>query len=300
MPSKRLPRAPAKRKPAKSTESKNSASTPLYVLSDATGSLARHMVTTFLTQFPAGAFALHLKPFIAEHDRLTQAMADLAAHPGIVFHAVVSSKTKRQITDHCRKQKMPCYDLTGPAVDFLAAVSKIAPNSDENRLHPIDAVYCDRINAMTYTVEHDDGLGLDTLGSADIVLAGVSRTGKTPTSVYLAMQGYRVANVSLAIEVAPPPELLALRPGSTVGLILDPMRLVEIRTRRQTAWNMAQTPYSEMERVEEEVAWSRKLFAKLRCPVLDVTDQAIEETAARLLDLLHLSQPPARDAEGLS
>jgi regulator of PEP synthase PpsR (kinase-PPPase family) len=273
---------------------------PLYILSDATGSLARHMVTTFLTQFPAGAFQLELKSFVGESRRLTAALEAITQRPGIVFHAVVSEKLKREITRHCKSLKIECCDLTGPAVQFLAGASHIKPLSDQQRLHRVDNVYCDRINSMSYTLEHDDGLGLDTLCDADIVLAGVSRTGKTPTSVYLAMQGYRVANVSLAIAVEPPPQLLALAPGKTVGLIIDPRQLAEIRTRRQNGWHMSRTQYNEGEQVVEELKWSRRLFAKMGCPVLDVTDQAIEETAARLLELLNLTHPPMHAGDGLA
>ena len=153
---------------------------------------------------------------------------------------------------------------------------------------------------MSFTLEHDDGLGQDNLEEADVVLAGVSRTGKTPTSIYLAMLGFRVANISLAAQVEPPRQLLGLAPGKTVGLIIDPRRLAEIRTRRQTAWHMTQTNYNDPHGVQAEVEWSRRLFAKLRCPILDVTDQAIEETAARVLDLLGLSQPSIGSERGLS
>ncbi len=273
---------------------------PLYILSDSTGNLARHMVTTFLTQFPTGAFQLQLKPFVGEPGRLAAALSGISDRRRIVFHAVVSPKLKREIARHCQEMEIACCDLTGPTVEFLATAAHIRPLSDEQLLHRVDNVYCDRINAMTFTLEHDDGLGLETLGAADIVLAGVSRTGKTPTSVYLAMQGYRVANVSLAKAVEPPRQLMDLPPGKTVGLAIESHQLAEIRTRRQTSWRMAQTQYNDPRDVEDEIAWSRRLFAKLRCPILDVTDQAIEETAARLLDLLGLNQPPYRTAEGLT
>jgi [pyruvate, water dikinase]-phosphate phosphotransferase / [pyruvate, water dikinase] kinase len=275
-------------------------SIPLYIISDATGSLAKHMVTSFLTQFPGKAFEMHLKPFVSEPDRLARALAAIADRPGIVFHAVVAPELKRQITRRCRELELACCDLTGPTVDFLAKASKIKPVSDPRHLHRVDDLYCDRINAMTFTLEHDDGLGLETLDAADIVITAVSRTGKTPTSVYLAMQGYRVANVSLAMGVEPPRQLLELKPGKTVGLVIDPRQLAEIRTRRQTAWRMAQTQYNDPLEVRAEIDWSRRLFAKLQCPVLDVTDHAIEETAARLVDLLGFTQPPCHAVEGLS
>lgn len=285
------------RKPA---AGKSRGQVPLYVLSDSTGNLARHMMTTYLTQFPEGTFAAHMKPFVNEPRRLKLALAAISAHPGIVLHAVVSPELKREISAHCQQLEVACFDLTGPAMEFLEKAVRVEPLRDHSRLHRVDKVYCGRINAMSFTLEHDDGLGLETLGDADIVLAGVSRTGKTPTSIYLAMQGYRVANISLTARVEPPRQLLDLAAGKTVGMLIDPRRLAEIRTRRQTGWRMTQTDYNDPREVEEEVEWSRRFFAKLRCPDLDVTDQAIEETAARILDLLGLSQPGSTHEEGLS
>jgi regulator of PEP synthase PpsR (kinase-PPPase family) len=265
--------------------------TPLYVFSDSTGNLARHMVTSFLTQFPAGSFEVVTRPFISEPARIDESLDALSTRPGIVFHAVVSPALKKQIAERCIALGIPCWDLTGSAVEFLAKAAALDSKSDPQRLHRVDNAYCGRINAMTFTLEHDDGLGLDSLGQADVVLAGVSRTGKTPTSIFLAMQGFRVANVSLAIAVAPPKELLVLNPKKIVGLVIDPGQLAEIRTRRQTAWRMNQTGYNEPREVAREIEWCRQVFAKLHCPVLDVTDQAIEETAARIVDMLGLPEP---------
>ncbi|HTW94417.1 MAG TPA: kinase/pyrophosphorylase, partial [Tepidisphaeraceae bacterium] len=198
---------------------------------------------------------------------------------------------KQQIAVQCKKLNVPHWDLTGSAVGFLAGAAKLEPECDPQRLHPVDGAYCGRINAMTFTLEHDDALGLDSLDEADIVLAGVSRTGKTPTSMLLAIQGFRAANVPLAMGVTPPKELFALNPRKIVGLVIDPGQLAEIRTRRQTAWRMSQTAYNEPREVAKEMEWSHRVFADLHCPVLDVTDQAIEETAARIVDLLGLPEP---------
>jgi hypothetical protein len=249
------------------------------------------MVASFLTQFPAGSFQVWVKPFVSEPRRLTDAFAAMLAQPGIVLHAVVSPDIKHEIAGWCLEIGSPCFDLTGPVVDFLAAASHIGPKSDPRNLHPVDEVYCGRINAMSFALEHDDGLGLDSLGEADIILVGVSRTGKTPTSMYLAMQGFRVANVSLAVQVEVPPQLSQVSSKKLVGLIIDPGQLAEIRTRRQTGWRMSQTRYNEPMEVQREIEWSRRQFARLHCPVLDVTDQAIEETAARIVDVLGLTEP---------
>src|SRR5204863_4187172 len=130
----------------------------------------------------------------------------------------------------------------------------------------------------------------DTLGRADVVLAGVSRTSKTPTCIYLAQQGYKAGNVALAVEVEPPRELLAMPREKVIGLVIDPQRLSAIRTRRITDWGMSDTGYNVLEAVRREVAWSRKLFARQGWEVLDVTSQAIEETAGRIVERLGLGR----------
>jgi regulator of PEP synthase PpsR (kinase-PPPase family) len=160
----------------------------------------------------------------------------------------------------------------------------------------MDDAYRRRIGAMEFTLGHDDGLGLDTLHEADVVLVGVSRTSKTPTSILLAQQGYQAANISLAMGVEPPSQLALIPPTKVVGLVIDPSQLAMIRNRRQAAWGMAPTPYGDPANVAREVAWSRTLFQRLGWPILDVTDQAVEETAARVIEMLGLSSLPIERA----
>jgi hypothetical protein len=205
----------------------------------------------------------------------------------------MSADLKQAINLRCRELKLPVCDLTGPFVEFLARESGISPDTSHRRLHDVDEAYQNRIRALEFTLEHDDGLGLDTLNKADIVVVGVSRTSKTPTSIYLAQQGHRVANVSLAQEVEPPKELMSVPPQKVVALVIDPQQLAEIRTRRQTGWRMATTSYNDPEHVKAEMAWARRLYARNGWAILDVTDQAIEETAARILAIVGLEQAPA-------
>jgi regulator of PEP synthase PpsR (kinase-PPPase family) len=276
---KRAPRAAPAAAPARRT---------LYVLSDSTGNLARHMLTAFLTQFPRDAFAVRFKSFVQTDANVNVAFDEIEAAPGMVLHAVVSADLKKAISLRCRRLELPECDLTGPFVDFLARESGISPAANHRRLHDVDETYQNRIRALEFTLEHDDGLGLDTLEEADIVLAGVSRTSKTPTSIYLAQQGRRVANVSLAHEVEPPQPLLRMPARKVVALVIDPQQLAEIRTRRQTGWRMPTTSYNDPEHVKAEMVWARRLFARQGWPILDVTDQAIEETAARVLAIVGL------------
>ena len=271
----------------------------VHVVSDSTGNLARHMLAALLTQFPPDAVELRFHSFVRTGPRLAATLERVGAAPGAICHALVSEELKRDVAAFCNAAHIPHHDLTGGLLTFLAGVCGAAPRGDVQSLHRIDEGYKRRIGALEFTINHDDGLGLETLGDADVVLAGVSRTGKTPTGIYLAQLGYRVANVALAVESEPPAELLRLPPGKVVGLVIDPHQLVLIRDRRATAWHLGKTSYDDPAHVEREIDWARKLFARRGWPILDVTDQAIEETAARIIDVLRLSAAPAAGAAAI-
>jgi len=258
----------------------------IHVLSDSTANLPRHMMAALLTQFPPNSADVRFATFVRTETRLEEVLRDISGPGHVVCHAVISPGMKQQIELHCAACGIPSYDLTGGIVHFLQQAIGVAPVSNLNALHPIDDAYRQRIGAMEYTLNHDDGLGVDTLHEADVVLAGVSRTSKTPTSILLAQQGYRTANVSLAKGVDVPVSLLALPKDKVIGLVISPSQLAMIRARRQAAWKMAETSYNQPDNVASEVAWSRNLFQRQGWPVLDVTDQAVEETAARVIELL--------------
>jgi regulator of PEP synthase PpsR (kinase-PPPase family) len=260
----------------------------IYVLADSTGNLPRHMLRALLTQFPADAFEVRVKPFLHDAERLRDVMDVIEAEPGIVLHALVSRAAKAAIEAFCTSSGLPCYDLTGGLVDFLAAASGLQPSEDPRALHNVDEVYRRRIEAIEFAMAHDDGLGLDTLHQADVVLAGVSRTSKTPTTIYLAQQGLKAGNVALAMPVEPPRQLLALPPKKVVGLVIDPSQLFEIRHRRRQEWHMGDSGYNDPQAIEAEIQWSRRLFARQGWAIIDVTNQAIEETAARISQRLGL------------
>ncbi|MCC6422045.1 MAG: kinase/pyrophosphorylase [Phycisphaerales bacterium] len=283
------PRRKTTRKKA-AKKSSLSAARPIYILSDSTGNLARHMLTAILTQFPESSFTLRTWTFLRTKEQIHQALKSAVDDKAIIFHAMVSDEDKQHIANHCRQLGLSQCDLTGGFVEFLSSHSGVMPTANLGRLHFTSHEYHHRIRSLEFTLDHDDGLGLETIHKADLVLTGVSRTSKTPTSIYLAQQGYRVANVALAMGIDPPAQLLALK-EKVVGLVIDPMQLSEIRTNRQTGWRMGNTSYNDPQSVSREVAWSKKLFVSRGWPILDVTDQAIEETAARIVNLLRLEKP---------
>ncbi len=260
----------------------------VYLLSDSTGNLARHMMAAFATQFPPDAFKVQLKLFLNTAAKLNATLDEIARQPGIVLHAVVESQAKETVENRCAAMSVPVRDLTGRFVTFLSEATGLHSRPDVHQLHQLDDAYDKRIRALEFTIDHDDGLGLSTLHEAQIVLTGVSRTSKTPTGIYLSQLGYRVANVALAMEVAPPAELLALPGSKVVGLVIDPDYLLEIRQRRKQDWHMTPSSYSDPSHIEDELKWSRQLFRRQGWPILDVTGRAVEETAAHALALLGL------------
>jgi regulator of PEP synthase PpsR (kinase-PPPase family) len=274
----------AKRIAPKSTDVRRT----LHVLSDATGNLAQHMLAALLTQFPPDLLQIHIWTFQRTPDQIDQTLSRIDARNDAVLHALVSAEAKARVNAFCAEKGVPCRDLTGPLSQFVQDITRSQPTADAAKLHAVDQTYHRRIASMEFTLDHDDGLGLETLNEADIVLTGVSRTSKTPTSILLAQYGYKCANVSLAVEVDPPRALLLMPAQKVVGLTIDPHQLAAIRTRRSVDWKMGQTDYNDIDHVKHELTWCRRLFSRSGWRTLDVTHSAVEETAARVLDLLGL------------
>src|SRR5689334_18329354 len=148
----------------------------VYVLSDSTGNLARHMLTAFLTQFPAGALSVSFQMFLTTEQKLAQSLERAKAESAIVCHALVSRQFKERVTSFCADHNLPCRDLTGGTVEFLSLHTGLTPSPNIHALHQLDESYARRVAALEFTLNHDDGLGLSTLNQADIVIVGVSRT----------------------------------------------------------------------------------------------------------------------------
>jgi len=250
------------------------------------------MLGAFMTQFPRQALNVRFESFVRTSTRLQEILDQALVEKAAVCHAMVSREFKRMILSFCTASKLKCRDLTGGIVEFLSDVAGTEPLQNVDALHQMDDVYEQRIKALEFTLTHDDGLGLDTLDEADIVLAGVSRTSKSPTSIYLAQQGYRVANVALALGVAPPSQMFTLPKNKVVGLLINPAQLQVIRTHRAEDWRMGETNYGDRDHIVRELAWTRKLFNDNGWHVIDVTDQAIEETSARVIGLVGLPRIP--------
>jgi regulator of PEP synthase PpsR (kinase-PPPase family) len=258
----------------------------LHLLSDSTGETLDMLAKACLAQFDNIEAVPHLWPMVRSEGHLERVLDDIERRPGLVLYTVVNPLIRRELEQQCRRRRLHAVSVLDPVLDALAAVSGEQAKGRSGRQHVLDAAYFARVDAIQFTIAHDDGVGSENWDEADIVLAGVSRTSKTPTSIYLANRGYKVANVPLVRESPPPPALFELRHPLVVGLTTNPERLIQVRRNRLLALNQAaETDYVDVEAVNAELAFARRLFSDNDWPVIDVTRRSIEETALAIVKL---------------
>jgi len=268
----------------------------LHLLSDSTGETLEMIAKAALAQFDDAEVIRHFWPMVRSLHHLDRIVEDLAANPGLVLYTLVNDETRRRLEERCRKLGLPHVapldTVTAALEDRFGVEAKARPG----RQHMMDDAYFARVDAIQFTIAHDDGIAWEDWEQADIVLAGVSRSSKTPTSIYLANRGFKVANIPLVMESPPPSLLFQLARPMVVGLTTAPRRLVEIRRNRLLSLNQKpETAYVDEERVEQEVAYARRLFADNGWPVIDVSRRSIEETAAAIIKLYTERQERLQD-----
>lgn len=203
----------------------------IHVMSDATGNLGSHMVNSVLTQFPGESFEVKHHFFVRSSKDVEEHLAPLRGEGNLVLHRLLVPRHKQLVARICRERGIPEFDLTGGLVTFLEAQTGLKAANDPERLHRVDEDYFRRIQAMEFTAQHDDNRRLDSAHEADIVIVGLSRVSKSPTSTWLGFMGYKVANVAVSPETGFPGELDRVR-DRTVALTTRPKHLWEIRRRR--------------------------------------------------------------------
>ena len=257
----------------------------LHLVSDATGETNHQVARACLVQFGDIRTNEHVWTLVRTPAHIKKILASATENPGPVLFTLVDPELRRILQDGCQRINVPCVSILDAVVDTLSAylgtaIARPRPGGQ----HELDAAYFDRIEAMNFTIAHDDGQMAQTLHEADIVLLGVSRTSKTPTSLYLANRGYKTANIPIVPSVDLPAELFQLTDPFVIGLTNDPNRLIQIRQNRILMLNQRDnTDYVDLEQVRQEVQNARRLFAKQGWPVIDVTRRSIEETAAAVL-----------------
>ena len=260
----------------------------LHLVSDSTGETLEMIAKAALAQFDDADVVRHFWPMVRSQQHLDRILADITASPGLVLFTMVSHDIRKLLEERCAAMGLPCVPALDAVIDALENMFGQQAKARPGRQHAMDAAYFDRVDAINYTIAHDDGVGWEDWEEADIVLAGVSRSSKTPTSIYLANRGYKVANMPIVVESPPPPALYGLRSPLVVGLITAPERLVQVRRNRMLSLSQSpETAYVNAENVAKEVQFSRRMFADNGWPVIDVTRRSIEETAAAVINLLN-------------
>jgi len=260
----------------------------LHLISDATGETLNTIGKAACAQFDMIQPEVHPYALVRSHKQLDRVLKEIETVPGVVFFTMMNDDLRHTLEERCREMQMPCIAVLDPALTVLRNYLGVELTHKPGGQHELDAEYFERIEALTYTMAHDDGQGAADWNDADVVLVGVSRTSKTPTCIYLANRGIKAANMPLVPNVPLPPEFDEIERPLVVGLTVSPNRLVQIRRNRLLSLNEEkETDYANLERVREETAFARKLYSQRGWPVIDVTRRSIEETAAAVLNLYH-------------
>jgi regulator of PEP synthase PpsR (kinase-PPPase family) len=262
---------------------------PIYLLSDATGETAEKMVMAALTQFRDKPIRLKRISNVRTKTQVYEALDEALAQGALVVYTIVNRELAQLVHNECDGLGLASLDLLTPLLMKMAQHVGRSPGETPGLLHGVDEAYFRRVEAIEFTVKHDDGQEPRNLHQAEIVLVGVSRTSKTPLSIYLAHRGWKVANVPLVQGVEPPPQLLEIDPKRVAGLVIDPHRLAEVRAARLR--NLGQDPrtaYADLEEIVAEIRYTREMFRRHSWVVVDVTGKSVEETANEVLVKLRL------------
>jgi regulator of PEP synthase PpsR (kinase-PPPase family) len=266
----------------------------IILVSDGTGARGHHLLRAALAQFPADLeVEIRIRPRVRTAELVDKALDEACASDAVLVHTLAPSELRNRLLSSSTERGVAAIDLFGPLLTGLGHFLETRPGGVPGGVvqHGEDSRWVD---ALTFAVKHDDGLGMKDIGRADIVLVGVSRTSKTPLSVYLATRGYRVMNVPIVPEVGVPPELFKVDPRHVVGLRVEPERLQQLRENRLKAYGRAATKrYTDIEHIRNEVAAADDLFQQSGWLVVDVTDRAVEEAAVDVVRLTSASADTA-------
>ena len=265
----------------------------IFVLSDGTGETADQMIKAALVQYVRGGLKIVRNKNVRTESQVASIFEEAHLVRGVVIYTVVSEELRSFIQLRSRESGVPSVDLLGPLMELLSKFLTKDAHSQPGLFHQVNEYYFRRIEAIEFTVKHDDGRYTDNLEAADIILVGLSRTSKTPLSVYLSYKGWKVANVPLVKGIALPERLSMTDQRKIIGLIIDPHTLVRIR--RERLIKMGEDPkgdYANLEHVLEEIDYCKEIFRKnRRWPVFDVTGKALEETATEVEKYIRASMP---------
>jgi regulator of PEP synthase PpsR (kinase-PPPase family) len=270
----------------------------LHVVSDSTGETAARLVQALEAQFPDQEFVEIRHPRVDSVEDLQLAVNRMKGRPAVVVYTLVEPEMREAMRTLCRRARLHYCDLLGHPIEAVAKVSGMTARMTPRSRPPLNSAYFKRMEAIEFAVKFDDGVGRG-LPDADIVLVGVSRTSKTPLSIYLGYLGHKAANVPIVKGIEAPRELFETDPAKIVGLTIDPSRLVEIRRARVRAMGGARNRnYAELVEIYDELDLAKEIHRRLGCPVIDISELSIEETAHRIVRIVEERRAESAERAG--
>lgn len=257
----------------------------VYILSDSIGETGEIVVKAAISQFGSGRVDIRRIPFLASEEQVDEVLSEVEAVGGIVVYTLVGSELKAYLETKLHTLNLVHVDIMGPLLSAFSKVTSLQPKNEPGIIRKVDKDYFNKVAAIEFAVKFDDGKDPRGLLRADLVLIGISRTSKTPLCMYLAHKGIKMANVPLVPDVTPPDELYHIPATKIVGLTIRPPLLLEIRKERLKTMGLSPSAeYASPERIFYEIDYALSVMRKIGCPIIDVTNKAMEETAAKLLD----------------
>ena len=259
----------------------------IYLASDSIGKTAEQVVKAAISQFEFDDYAIRRFPFVNDKKQIRDMIDEAKGQKSIIVFTMVLQELKDFIVSESKKNNIPSIDIMSPIVEGFGSVLGSTPRREAGLIRKLDEKYFRKVEAIEFAVKYDDGKDPRGLVKADIILIGISRTSKTPLSMYLAHKNLKVANIPLVPEVEPPKELFEVAPKTIIGLTTDPLKLIEIRQERLKALGLkSEANYASIGRILEELEYADKIMNRLRCPVIDVSTKAVEESCSIILEIL--------------
>lgn len=260
----------------------------IHLVSDSTGETLSSVSRAVLSQFEGVESNDFIWPLVRTKSQIDDVMNSISNDPGIVMYTILHDDLILDLKKKCYEMNIPCIPVLSHIIGEFSQYLNMNVSNTIGRQHLLDNQYFSRVDAISYTITHDDGQSTWDLYDSDIVIVGVSRTSKSPTSVYLSCRGYKVANIPFVSIDTMPQTIYDLKKPLIVGLIVNPEKLSQIRQNRVGSIGAEDVSgsYVDVDSIKKEISESRKLFAKLNCPIIDVTKKSVEETSAKIINLL--------------
>ncbi|MEW6771303.1 MAG: pyruvate, water dikinase regulatory protein [Bacillota bacterium] len=260
----------------------------IYIVSDSIGETAELVGRAAVSQFDAGNAEIRRIPYVSHSEEIPAIVAQAAEEGGVIIFTLVMPHLREILLAEARRHGLPAVDILGPVLDALRRVTGREPRFEPGLMRKVDEEYFARVEAIEFAVKYDDGRDPRGITEADIVVLGVSRTGKTPLCMYLAHKRIKAANVPLVPEVSIPNEVFSVPLHRLVGLTIQPDYLFSIRRERlKTLGLPADAEYANAERIRKELAYAEDVMRRMGCVIIDVTGKAVEETASKVLEVYY-------------